>query len=87
MYSILIILTIVIFIVYLVQYEMNRPINKIYPKIDSYGSIQVFDNNENLLVILYKDRTIDYRKQCSLYKQFQIKNISNHFEEFFEKLN
>lgn len=38
------------------------------------------------IAILYKDRTIDYRKHCSFYKMAQIKDLSDRFEETINNL-
>jgi len=61
--------------------ELNKN-HKIHIKLDSYGSIQVFDNSTNLIAIIYKDRTIDYQRAISFWKMSKIKNISDHFEEY-----
>ena len=53
---------------------------------DSYGAIQVFDN-EGLVAILYRDRTIDWQRSTSFFKMAKIKEISDRFEEELDKLN
>lgn len=59
--------------------------NKIYKLLDNYGAIQILDN-QGLIAILYKDRTIDWIKEISLFKMIKIKEISDHFEEEYQLL-
>ena len=61
--------------------ELNKN-HKIHIKLDTYGSIQVFDNSLELLAIIYKDRTIEYKRELSFFKLSKIKNVSDHFEEY-----
>lgn len=59
--------------------------HEIYKLLDSYGAIQVLDN-QGLIAILYRDRTVDWQRQTSLFKMIKIKEISDHFEEEYQSL-
>jgi len=50
--------------------------------LDSYGAIQIFDNSMELIALLYKDRTVEYRRECSFWKMCKIKDVSDHFEQY-----
>jgi hypothetical protein len=56
--------------------------HNIHIKLDSYGSIQVFDNSLELIALVYKDRTIEYQRECSFWKMTKIKDVSDHFEAY-----
>jgi len=74
---------IIIASIYYFRTELDLSKNhKIHIKLDSYGSIQVFDNSLDLIAILYKDRTIEYKRECSFFKMVKIKNVSDHFEDY-----
>ena len=62
--------------------ELNKN-HKIHIKLDTYGSIQVFDNSLELIAIIYKDRTIDYQRECSFWKLSKIKMVSDNFESYY----
>lgn len=59
--------------------------HEIYKLLDNYGAIQILDN-QGLIAILYRDRTIDWMRSTSLFKMMKIKEISDHFEEEYDKL-
>ena len=59
--------------------------HEIYKLLDNYGAIQILDN-QGLIAILYRDRTIDWQRQTSLFKMIKIKEISDHFEEEYQML-
>ena len=59
--------------------------HEIYKSLDKYGAINIFDQ-EGLIAILYKDRTIDWMRQTSLFKMMKIKEVSDFFEYEYEKL-
>ncbi len=68
-------------IVMLFKYNLESCKNhKVHIQLDTYGSIQVFDNSLELIAICYKDRTIELKRECSFWKQTKIRNISDHFE-------
>ena len=56
--------------------------HKIHIQWDSYGSIQVFDNSLELIAICYRDRTIEFQRECSFWKQVKINNVSDNFEQY-----
>ena len=85
--------TIIIFTIFIIvitllfKYNLEGCKNhKIHITWDSYGSIQVFDNSLELIAICYKDRTIEFQRECSFWKQTKIRNISDHFEEYAHDL-
>lgn len=59
--------------------------HEIYKLLDNYGAIQILDN-QGLIAILYRDRTIDWQRQTSLFKMIKIKEISDHFENEYQLL-
>ena len=59
--------------------------HEIYKSLDKYGAINIFDQ-EGLIAIIYKDRTIDWMRQTSLFKMLKIKEVSDFFEYEYEKL-
>ena len=59
--------------------------HEIYKLLDNYGAIQILDN-QGLIAILYKDRTIDWMRSTSLFKMTKIKEISDHFEDEYQIL-
>jgi hypothetical protein len=59
--------------------------HEIYKLLDNYGAIQVLDN-QGLIAILYRDKTIDWQRQTSLFKMIKIKEISDHFEDEYQLL-
>ena len=59
--------------------------HEIYKLLDNYGAIQILDN-QGLIAILYRDRTIDWQRQTSLFKIIKIKEISDHFEDEYQLL-
>jgi hypothetical protein len=59
--------------------------HQIYKSLDSYGAIQILDS-QGLIAILYRDRTIDWQRSSSLFKMIKIKEISDHFEDEYNKL-
>ena len=59
--------------------------HEIYKLLDNYGAIQILDN-QGLIAILYRDRTIDWQRQTSLFKMIKIKEVSDHFEDEYQLL-
>ena len=59
--------------------------HEIYKVLDKYGSIQILDN-QGLVAVLYRDRTIDWQRQTSLFKMIKVKEISDHFEDEYQLL-
>jgi len=80
-----IILAIIATLITFRYYVDKNESNKIYKLLDNYGAIQILDN-QGLIAILYKDRTIDWIKEISLFKMIKIKEVSDHFEKEYEKL-
>jgi len=79
-------LSCIIVIIYIIKYnyEKNKT-HEIFPRIDTFGAIQVFDF-EGLIAIVYKDKTIDWARSTSIYKMTKIKYISENFEKTYKKL-
>lgn len=68
------------------RYNLNRnKKHEIYKLLDNYGAIQILDN-QGLIAILYRDRTVDWQRQTSLFKMIRIKEISDHFEDEYQLL-
>jgi len=80
-----IILTIIAALITFRYYIDRNESNKIYKLLDNYGAIQILDN-QGLIAILYKDRTIDWVKEISLFKIMKIKEISDNFEKEYQLL-
>lgn len=53
--------------------------------LDKYGSIQVFDN-QGLVAILYRNRAVEWHRSTSFFKMVKIKEISDNFDEYYNKL-
>lgn len=84
--TIIFIIFVLLVILYIVRDSIiSQKSNQLYKILDKYGSIQVLDN-KSLIAVLYKDRTIDWIKETSIYKQSKIKLISDRFEEEVIKL-
>ena len=80
----------IIFIVFIILYTIRERIessksHKLYKIIDKWGAIQILDN-KGLVAILYKDRTVDWIRDVSIYKIDRIKLISDRFEEEYANL-
>lgn len=77
----LIIFAVIIFITKSYQDE------RVFATCDSYGSIQVFRDDDKLLAILYKDRTIDYQTwDLSFNQSYKIRVISDSFEKYSHRI-
>ena len=86
MKSILIVLFIILIIIYLYRIVVEKSeANDLNLILDKYGAILVLDG-KGLIAILYKDRTIDWMKEVSLFKMIKIKEISDHFEDEYQLL-
>jgi len=64
------------------DYERSQELYKLSDKNDN---IRVFDNN-GLIAILSNDRNIEWIRPVNLYKTFEIKLISDRFEEEILKI-
>ena len=64
------------------DYERSQELYKLSDKDDN---IRVFDNN-GLIAILSNDRNIEWIRPVNLYKTFEIKLISDRFEEEILKI-
>lgn len=80
-----IILAIIAALITFRYYVDRNKSHEIYKLLDNYGAIQILDN-QGLIAILYRDRTIDWMRSTSLFKMMKIKEISDHFEEEYQLL-
>ena len=64
----------------------NAKAHKLYCQVNKLGSIEVYDNYQ-LIAVIYRDRTIEWRRSTSFFKMVKIKEISDRFEEELDKLN
>ena len=86
METVIYIITIIIAVLIAFRYYVDKnKSHEIYKLLDSYGAIQILDN-QGLIAILYRDRTIDWQRSTSLFKMIKIKEISDHFESEYQML-
>ena len=86
METIIYIITIIIVVLIAFRYYVDKSkAHEVYKLLDSYGAIQVLDN-QGLIAILYRDKTIDWQRGTSLFKMIKIKEISDHFESEYQIL-
>jgi len=86
METIIYVIVVVIILLVAFRYYVDKSkSHEIYKLPDSYGAIQILDN-KGLIAILYRDRTIDWQRNTSLFKMIKIKEISDHFEDEYQKL-
>jgi len=71
---------------FIFKYYINKSkSHEVYKLLDKYGTIQILDN-DGLVAIVYRNRTIDWMRSTSLFKMIKVKEISDHFEEEYNKL-
>ena len=80
MITILILLTTILLAVSILSKRDYERSQELYKLLDKNSNIRVFDNN-GLIAILYKNKTIDWIRPVNLYKTSEIKLISDRFEE------
>ena len=86
METVIYIITIIIAVLIAFRYYVDKnKSHEIYKLLDSYGAIQILDN-QGLIAILYRDKTIDWQRNTSLFKMIKIKDISDHFEDEYQML-
>ena len=86
METIIYIITIIIAVLIAFRYYVDKSkSHEVYKLLDSYGAIQILDN-QGLIAILYRDKTIDWQRNTSLFKMIKIKDISDHFEDEYQML-
>ena len=80
MITILILLTTILLAVSILSKRDYERSQELYKLLDKNSNIRVFDNN-GLIAILYKNKTIDWIRPVNHYKTSEIKLISDRFEE------